>query len=48
MAKKSSLPQAIFALQVCSVQTTALFTIFEAQKIEKFMETPVSTMALLL
>ena len=46
MAKTSSLPQGIFALHVCSVQTAALLTSFEAQKIDKFIETPVSTMAL--
>jgi hypothetical protein len=46
IAKMSSLLQLILALQVCSVQIVALFTIFEAQKIDKFIETPVSTMAL--
>jgi hypothetical protein len=46
MAKTSSLPQVIFPLQVCSVQTAALFTSFEAQKIDRFIETPVPTMAL--
>jgi hypothetical protein len=46
MAKTSSLPQVIFVLHVCSVQTAALFTSFEAQKIDRVIETPVSTMAL--
>jgi hypothetical protein len=46
MAKKSSLPQAIFALQVCSVQTAELLTSFEAQKMDRFMDVSVSTMAL--
>jgi hypothetical protein len=45
IAKKSSLLQPILALQVCSVQIMALFTTFELQKIDKFIETPISTMA---
>jgi hypothetical protein len=47
MAKKPSLSHSIFALQVCGVQTAALFTGFVAQNTDKSMETPVSTMALL-
>jgi hypothetical protein len=46
MARTSSLLQTIFDLQVCSVQTAELFTSFEAQKIDKFMETLVSATAL--
>ena len=46
IAKTSSLPQVIFALHVCSVQTAMLFTSFEAQKMDTFIETPVSTIAL--
>jgi hypothetical protein len=46
IAKTSSLLQLILVLQVCSVQIVVSFTFFELQKIDKFIETPVSTMAL--
>jgi hypothetical protein len=46
MAKTSSLLQAICFLQVWFLQTTPLFDRFEEQNIDKFMEIPVSTIAL--